>query len=163
MCSGDHLGRREDRERMALVSEAPTRMPCGCVFGTIDDIFVIEPCSPTCEVYAYAHEQSRKQGKVMGDEIDLSNTGKVKAFMPRCPYCDAKLDGFVGAQGERPTFGALTLCMYCGEFAFFGFDQLRKPTEKETAEIHADSELVNMQKITRVNLRKYPLDDRKPR
>jgi hypothetical protein len=137
------------------------RAPCGCKFGTVDDIFVIEPCSLTCEVYAYAHTESRKRGMSMSAPIDLSNVGKLEVFTPRCPHCDAKLDGFAGPQGKRPTFGALTLCMYCGEFAFFGLDQLRKPTEAEIVEINNDEQLRDLQAMTKGNLREYPFDDRR--
>lgn len=47
---------------MPNVEEAITA-PCGCWFGSIDDAFVIEPCSLLCPLYLYALEEGKKQGK----------------------------------------------------------------------------------------------------
>lgn len=38
-------------------------LPCGCVIGEHAEAFVIVPCSPTCEYYQYALEESARQGK----------------------------------------------------------------------------------------------------
>jgi protein-disulfide isomerase len=137
------------------------RAPCGCVFGSVDDVFVVEPCSPTCDLYAYVVEQARKKGMPIGEQ-DLRTTGKFETFDPRCPYCDAKLNGFTGAKDERPSSGAVSLCCYCGEASIFGDDNLRKPTKREARQMQNDPKLQAMVKIVRGSLREYPFDDRKP-
>lgn len=38
-------------------------LPCGCIIDTVGDAFVMQPCSPGCEFYRYALEQSAAQGK----------------------------------------------------------------------------------------------------
>ena len=38
-------------------------LPCGCGIGNVDDSFVIEPCSLTCENYLYAVAETQRQGK----------------------------------------------------------------------------------------------------
>jgi hypothetical protein len=46
-----------------------TRAPCGCVFGTVDDVFAFVPCSLICELYLYFREQARTQGKPLEVQV----------------------------------------------------------------------------------------------
>lgn len=38
-------------------------LPCGCRLSSVNDAFVFEACSPTCEWVAYVLAQSAAQGK----------------------------------------------------------------------------------------------------
>jgi hypothetical protein len=140
-----------------------TKAPCGCVFGSVNDVFVIEPCSDTCEVYAYAVTESRKKGMPVG-EIDMRDSGNIDAFVPRCSSCDAKVDGWTGPRGKQPKPGDLSLCVYCGEFSIYADDDMRKPTKRELRQI-ADNEpeAMNMQRIIRAKPLEYKGDERKPK
>jgi hypothetical protein len=48
-----------------------TRLPCGCRFAKQDDVLLFEPCSSTCDAYAYVIEQARKTGKPI--DIDVAH------------------------------------------------------------------------------------------
>lgn len=48
------------------------RMQCGCLLGTVADVFLIEPCSGRCDVFIYAVRQSAAAGKPI-DVIDASD------------------------------------------------------------------------------------------
>lgn len=39
------------------------RLPCGCRIGTVEDAFVMEPCSPNCPYFQYTVDEARRQGK----------------------------------------------------------------------------------------------------
>lgn len=138
-----------------------TKVTCGCVFGAVDGVFVMEPCSPTCEVYAYAVTEARKSGKPI-DQIDMRESGRVDAFVPRCPSCDARVDGWSGPRGSQPKPGDLSLCAYCGEISVYGDDNLRKPTKRELRQL-AGGEVEAMQRIVKAKPRAYPFNDRKPK
>lgn len=38
------------------------KLPCGCAMSTVDDAFVFEPCSLTCEYYLYVQQQMAAKG-----------------------------------------------------------------------------------------------------
>jgi hypothetical protein len=40
-----------------------TTLPCGCVMYNLGNKLVYEPCSLTCEVYAYFLEEAERQNK----------------------------------------------------------------------------------------------------
>jgi len=42
-----------------------THFSCGCKTEVIGKNYVIVPCSPDCEVYLYAIEQSKRQGNTV--------------------------------------------------------------------------------------------------
>ncbi len=46
-----------------------THFSCGCVTEVIGKNFIYVPCSPDCEVYLYAMEQSKLQGNVISYQI----------------------------------------------------------------------------------------------
>jgi hypothetical protein len=57
-----------------------------------------------------------------------------------CPWCDKDMDAVSAVAGKgRPAKGAVSLCVYCGEWCVFtrGLD-LRKPTPDEFLEIGLD-------------------------
>lgn len=123
------------------------RAPCGCVFGTIGDTFVIEPCSETCEVYAYAHEQSRKQGKPITEVKPLQDSGQLP-FQAHCPYCGKAADGFAGTDA-RPEPGDRAICVYCVKIGIYTEHGIRKPTAEEAAEHDHDPQMLIMRETAR--------------
>lgn len=64
---------REMIEKVILFNlsqaENLTLVPCGCRFGTRNGVFFMEAHSKSCDVAAYAVEQSRKMGKPV-EQID---------------------------------------------------------------------------------------------
>jgi hypothetical protein len=46
------------------------RAPCGCVLATKGPVFVMQPCSPTCPLYCYAHTEARKAGKAIQTVVE---------------------------------------------------------------------------------------------
>lgn len=121
-----------------------TTAPCGCRFGSVDDVFVFNPCSETCNTYAYAVTESRKQGKAILPRIDMSDGGQLST-KPICPHCLQTLDGFTGPKGERPDEGAVAMCFYCTELSLYTADEmLRKPTPLEAVELNADPQIKTM-------------------
>lgn len=61
-----------------------------------------------------------------------------------CWHCDRPLDAAAGLDGneqDRPTPGAISLCLYCGAVAVFGRDlALLPPTEAMLDELQQDAE-----------------------
>ncbi len=45
------------------------RAPCGCVFATLGDAFLVLPHSLRCEVYRYAVAESKRQGKPLSVQV----------------------------------------------------------------------------------------------
>lgn len=124
----------------------PIKAPCGCVFGTVDDVFVIEPCSETCEVYAYAVTESRKRQNVTA-QIDMRG-GRLTS-RPTCPACGQLADGYNGKVGTRPKSGAVAVCVGCGEFGIYTDDGIRQPTPIELVEIKGDVTAMALQKLAK--------------
>lgn len=114
-----------------------TKFPCGCRMSNIDGVLVMEPCSPTCEVYAYTHTQARKLGRPI-TEIDLRKSGVVVGYEPQCSECGQKLDGYTGARGAEPKPGDVSICGYCGNIAIYTGTGVRPPTPIEQTELNAD-------------------------
>lgn len=55
------------RQILLTAQAAPLQqLDCGCEIGTIDDAFVIRPCSLRCERYRYVIEEGRAQDKPIG-------------------------------------------------------------------------------------------------
>lgn len=52
-----------DPKLVAQHDAGATTLPCGCRMSTVGDAFVFEPCSPSCEYYLYALNESKRQGK----------------------------------------------------------------------------------------------------
>jgi hypothetical protein len=59
-----------------------------------------------------------------------------------CPWCHEEMPNVSGMNTkERPTEGAVSLCIQCGEWAVFqGNGSLRKPTDDEFIEIGSNLE-----------------------
>lgn len=55
--------RRKPKKESTPSSPGWEVLPCGCGIGNVDDSFVIEPCSMTCENYLYAIAETKRQGK----------------------------------------------------------------------------------------------------
>ena len=57
----------------------------------------------------------------------------------KCPHCGASNDATTGLNGPggatRPHAGDFSLCIYCGEWAVFGAERMRAPTDDEQIEI----------------------------
>ena len=51
-----------------------TFFSCGCKTEVIGKNYVMVPCSPDCEVYLYAVEQSKRQGNILS--YIISKNGK---------------------------------------------------------------------------------------
>lgn len=51
-------------------------LPCGCKIDTIEDTFVMEPCSPDCEYYLYAMAEIRRQAKPVRAIVDPEMTAE---------------------------------------------------------------------------------------
>ena len=50
------------RGLLAVSDDAGRRLSCGCQFAVRGVTLIFQPCSPTCDAYAYAIEQARKSG-----------------------------------------------------------------------------------------------------
>lgn len=50
---------------MTPVVKNAEQAPCGCKWGTLNGAFVFEPCSETCDVYAYVVEAGRELQKAV--------------------------------------------------------------------------------------------------
>ncbi len=48
-----------------------TDFSCGCVFEVIGKNFIYVPCSPECEVYLYAMEQTKLQGNIISYQVSM--------------------------------------------------------------------------------------------
>ncbi len=46
-----------------------TYYSCGCVTEVIGKNFIYVPCSPECEVYLYAMEQSKRQENIISYHV----------------------------------------------------------------------------------------------
>lgn len=114
------------------------RAPCGCKMGTKGEAFIYEPCSPTCDLYAYAIEEARKMGKPI-QVIDLSHSGQLP-FAARCPYCAMGADGYTG-NDTAPEPGDRSLCVYCARVGIYTEHGIRRPTAEEEAENASDHKL----------------------
>ena len=127
-----------------MTESLPTKLPCGCVMSTTDEgAFVFQPCSPTCDYYAYAIESARKQGKPI-TTIDTTNSGHL-SDEHRCPYCLKSADGYSGGdEGSVPKSGDVALCAYCGKFGFYTGRGIRKPTIDEGIELAQNPVLMLM-------------------
>lgn len=55
---------------MSPASAGVLRLPCGCVFDTVGDAFVCQPCSLTCEYYRYYLASAARQGKPVEYLVD---------------------------------------------------------------------------------------------
>jgi hypothetical protein len=128
-------------EARATVNDSET-FPCGCRIGGTEGSFVITPCSPTCEVFAYAHTEARKRG-IPIQEIDMGHKNP-GGFQVSCSECEKTLSGFTGPRGAMPEAGSLSICVYCGAVGVFTDTGIRKPTALEGVRIAADSSISNM-------------------
>lgn len=65
---------RVERGVDAMPAPAPglERAACGCLIGTVADVFVIEPCHGRCDLLRYTVRQSAKIGHPI-EVLDLSD------------------------------------------------------------------------------------------
>lgn len=125
---------------MTPVVKNADQAPCGCKWGTLNGAFVFEPCSETCDVYAYAVEQGRKMGRSI-HQVD-KDTGSVQVAPNTCPGCDAHLDAVSGLSGAMvPDNGSVTICCYCAGVFVFDGGKLRHPRPSEQQSFAYDEEL----------------------
>ena len=120
-----------------------TRLPCGCRMGRVNDIFVMEPCSPDCGYARYAAAESKRQGNKMR-AMDSRHMGSIPTFTEiACPHCGEMNDAHTRDTGDQPQPGNIGLCWTCHGFSVYDltpFGQLtqRVPTAEEQQEIEAD-------------------------
>ena len=120
--------------------ENAERAPCGCKWGSLDGMFVFEPCSPTCDLYGEVVERGRKDNKKIAHvDKELGSFISNEMF---CPGCDHKLDGHKGVNGAMiPDDGSVTICIYCNGVFIWENGRLRHPTFQEESEIRADPDV----------------------
>ena len=71
--------------------------------------------------------------------------GTPKVPVTLCWHCDRPLDAATppGLEDVMPTPGAVSLCLYCGAVAIFGFDlRLEPPTRELLDELQEDKEFM---------------------
>ena len=52
-----------------------SRFPCGCVVGTVEEAFVMIPCSVECEYFQYAMGRAAELGKPISVVVDPEVAG----------------------------------------------------------------------------------------
>lgn len=115
------------------------RLPCGCRMGTVNDVFVFEPCSLECKYARYAIAESQRQGKPV-HVMDKRHEGSIPTFRKiACPHCGRMNDAHARDTGDQPGPGDIGVCWQCRRFSVyeesaFGLTQ-RVPTPEEQQEI----------------------------
>lgn len=74
----------------------------------------------------------------------------------RCPHCEHILEGATGVTTQNaPKPGDVTLCIYCAAVLVFQDDmRVRLPVEEEANEFASNGELMKMQKIVKLAIRR---------
>jgi hypothetical protein len=74
----------------------------------------------------------------------------------RCPNCEHILEEATGiTTQDAPKPNDVTLCIYCAAVLVFTEDmRVRLPTEEESNELASNSELMRMQKIVKMQVRR---------
>lgn len=79
----------------------------------------------------------------------------------RCPNCTHILEEATGVTtDDAPKPGDVTLCIYCAAVLVFTDDMMvRLPTEEESNEFANNAELMHMQKIVKMEVRRRSIKE----